>query len=367
MDVLKSEYVANPPEYYEQALYDGRIKVNGSIDPTHVLQNGDTIEHIAHRHEPPVAEGVAVVALDNRVVAVDKPASMPMHPCGSYHFNTLTSILRHEFGYNDLRQVHRLDKLTSGLVLLAKSAAVAKELCESIGTGMTQKTYIARVLGCFPANAPLNLRGPDVEPLPKRHKSDLSDEVSAARALDNTWRSVDGFVEVNVSLDCKSHKDGVYECAPGTGRPSRTRFRKLVALPDGTDLVECRPRTGRTHQIRLHLQWLGHPIANDVCYGGVLDQSDCIAHAQVANSSCEDDSHNPLERKPDEDDYAFARRACPRCRRPPLPQPHPACIWLHALRYAHPERKWAYHTGFPAWAEAAEPFLASLTEAHTVS
>ncbi|KAH8071178.1 pseudouridine synthase [Aureococcus anophagefferens] len=81
-----------------------------------------------------------------------------------------------------------------------------------------------------------------------------------------------GSVEVDCSTRTKCHRDGVCECALGgaDAKASRTRFRLLRRHADGTSTVECHPRTGRTHQIRLHLQWLGHPIANDPNYGGTL-------------------------------------------------------------------------------------------------
>ena len=83
-DVFHSEYKAHPASYYAAALRDGRIRVNGCHVgvAAHVLKNGDRVEHLAHRHEPPVSvEGLRVVAEDENVVAVFKPSSLPMHPC----------------------------------------------------------------------------------------------------------------------------------------------------------------------------------------------------------------------------------------------------------------------------------------------
>ena len=183
-EVFACEFRMNPASYYEEALNDGRILVNGALCPGDlVLKNGDVMEHRAHRHEPPVWGGrIAVVGLDAKVLAVDKPATVPMHPCGSYHFNALSSILVEDFTERSfvvdaaragagatfarakaaaaagLRQVHRLDRLTSGLVLLARSAEAAAELCEAIGGGAARKTYVARVAGDFPTNAPPGLR-----------------------------------------------------------------------------------------------------------------------------------------------------------------------------------------------------------------
>ena len=99
-----------------------------------------------------------------------------------------------------LRQVHRLDRLTSGLVIFARSAQSARTLCEDIGQGRTQKTYVARVRGCFPDDAPV------VRPEKRPRNGDLTD---------GSWRIEGDWVEVSCSLRTASHRDGVCECAPG--------------------------------------------------------------------------------------------------------------------------------------------------------
>ena len=98
-EVFGTEFKMNPPSYYEEALRDGRITVNDALwDRQSTLQQGDVIRHLAHRHEPPVPKGpIRVVGLTENALAVDKPPGLPMHPCGSYHHNTLTSLLREDF------------------------------------------------------------------------------------------------------------------------------------------------------------------------------------------------------------------------------------------------------------------------------
>lgn len=341
-EVLCSEFKANPASYYKAALADGRIRLNGRF-PDRALRDGDVVSHVAHRHEPPVCGGFTIVGETAAILAVDKPASLPMHPCGSYHHNSLTAMLRSR-GY-DVRQVHRLDRLTSGLVLLAKTADAARDLCEQIGAGKTAKTYVARVRGDFPTKAPPPRQG--TEPPLKRLKE--SEAACAARANDHTWRRVGDVLEVDVALACQSHKEGVYKCVPlsedPNAKPSRTRFLKLGKFADGTSLVECRPCTGRTHQIRLHLQWLGHPIANDPCYGGHLNEN------VFPPDETPPEAGETVERLPGEDDASFACRACFRCRHgdPNARLPHCRYIWLHALRYAVPG-SWSFETQLPSWA-----------------
>ena len=131
---------------------------------------------------------------------------------------------------------------------------------------------------------------------------------------DGSWRIDGDWVEVSCSLRTASHRDGVCECAPDAddAKAARTKFRLVRKLSDGTSIVECRPQTGRTHQIRLHLQFLNHPIANDPCYGGELGfaGSSLVDEPPPASSEVLDPTG---PRRPNESDADFVRRKCARC------------------------------------------------------
>uniref|UniRef100_A0AAV1UJ64 Pseudouridine synthase RsuA/RluA-like domain-containing protein n=1 Tax=Peronospora matthiolae TaxID=2874970 RepID=A0AAV1UJ64_9STRA len=259
LEVFTTEFGANSPEYYRFAIASGRISVNHQLVPTDtVIKNGDLIIHTAHRHEPPVSgDEVAVVYENDDLIAVSKPPSMPTHPCGAYRHNSLHSIL--QTTRPDLPQlhvVHRLDRLTSGVVLLAKNAAKAKSLSSIIANRQASKTYLARVRGDFPALF-----------------DQATQETLVSKARVNCPASVITFPEkdtlvISCPLRCLSARDGVWECHEN-GKASETLVR-LVRADKSTSLVKCQPVTGRTHQIRLHLQLVGFPIANDPCYGGEL-------------------------------------------------------------------------------------------------
>jgi len=173
------------------------------------------------------SESVELLHVDEVVVVVNKPASIPVHPTGRYRHNTVLFILAKEYGLKNLYPVHRLDKLTSGLLLFARNPQRAEKIAAEIRTHTSvRKTYLARVVGEFPAA-----------------KVVCAEPILVAIDI--------GSRELN-----KVHPQG---------KPSETHFKRLFY--DGThSVVKCKPKTGRTHQIRVHLQHLGHPIVNDPLY-----------------------------------------------------------------------------------------------------
>lgn len=92
-------------------------------------QNNDHMKNTVHRHEPPVVgKPLEVLVDDGEVLVVDKPASIPVHPCGRFRHNTVIFILGKELGISELHTVHRLDRLTSGVLLFARTLETSKKL-----------------------------------------------------------------------------------------------------------------------------------------------------------------------------------------------------------------------------------------------
>ncbi|KAL8291263.1 hypothetical protein RQP46_002241 [Phenoliferia psychrophenolica] len=225
--------------YYEWATEMGLIRVNNvntTIDT--VLVDGDLISNLVHRHEPPVRAGPVRIIYDGRLpgndgktLVVEKPGSMPVHSTGRYHFNTLLSILKYDYDLPLVHTSNRLDRLTSGVMICALTVEGSKELGAWFGgqrlkDGGVKKEYVARCLGKFP----------DGEVL-----------------VDEPLLTIDRQLGVNVV-----HPDG---------RESQTIFKRLsYHEATNTSVVNCKPITGRSHQIRVHLQYIGHPIANDPVY-----------------------------------------------------------------------------------------------------
>uniref|UniRef100_A0ACD5WXC3 Uncharacterized protein n=1 Tax=Avena sativa TaxID=4498 RepID=A0ACD5WXC3_AVESA len=199
----------------------------------YIVKSSQKISHFLHRHEPPVLGG-NIVILQNKVdvVTVCKPASVPVHPCGQYRKNTVVGIMQAEHGLTPLFPVHRLDRLVSGLLIFAKSADRAECFRQQIEANLLQKEYVAKVVGVFP-------------------EGELS-------------------VDANVKLNAREGRSTVEVCdGPGEALPSGkqacTKFQRICT--DGNhSIVFCKPVTGRTHQIRVHLKHIGYPIANDELY-----------------------------------------------------------------------------------------------------
>ena len=223
LQVFTKEFHDKPSAYYKHSIETGQLTVNGKAVPTdYIVQNSDLIENTIHRHEPPITnQAIQIVYQDEEILVVNKPGSIPVHPTGRYRHNTLVSLLKYEFGFQELHPVNRLDRLTSGLCIFALNKIKAATLMGAMKAFEIQKVYLARVKGNFP-DEPLVCLEP---------------------------------------IETVSHKTGI-NMVSANGKPCETHFKKLH-FNGRTSLVECRPKTGRTHQIRVHLQFLGFPIAND--------------------------------------------------------------------------------------------------------
>lgn len=175
--------------------------------------------------EPEVDADIRVIWEDPHLVGLDKPAPLPVHPCGRFHRNTLTYFMDLVYGQGATRLVHRLDANTSGVMVLARSKRAASQLQHQFEKNLVSKKYVARILG-----------------QPEKDRFACDARISRQRS------SAGGR-----SLDPK-------------GLEASTEFAVIKRFRDGTTLVEAAPLTGRTNQIRIHLWALGMPIAGDPTY-----------------------------------------------------------------------------------------------------
>jgi len=106
LDIYSSEFSrACVNQSVQQLIETGKIRVNGQIKPpSYVVKNGDRISHVKHRHEIPVLDDeIKIIHEDDDYVVIDKPCSIPIHPCGKYRYNSLNIILSKELGFSNLR------------------------------------------------------------------------------------------------------------------------------------------------------------------------------------------------------------------------------------------------------------------------
>jgi 23S rRNA pseudouridine1911/1915/1917 synthase len=178
--------------------------------------------------EPHVPLYFDVLYEDEAILALDKPAGLPVHPSATYHKNTLTYLLRQRFGAQSPQIAHRLDRETSGLLLCGKTLDAERALKNDFENRQVQKRYLAIVRGVMP-----------------------DDEGRIELSMDRAKEGLHILMEVT---------------ADGEGYPSVTRYR-VLARRHGATLVALAPESGRQHQLRVHLAALGFPIVGDKLYG----------------------------------------------------------------------------------------------------
>ena len=218
---------------WQSIIREGRIAVNGiRVRASRRLHAGDVITFdVQGIAEPEVDPAYSVVLDRPGFLVVSKPGCLPVHPSGCYFHNTLLMLMKERYG--DLFVVNRLDRETSGLVVLAKDPETAGALSGLFASRQVEKTYLAAVFGAFPAGT----------------------------VVKNGWLSSDPGSPVR-------KKRRFTETDPGTedAEPCGTEFTCLKTC-GGFSLVECRPHTGRLHQIRATLRSCGFPLLGDKLYG----------------------------------------------------------------------------------------------------
>jgi pseudouridine synthase, rluA family len=216
---------------------DHPVKSNYKVRPEDVI----TLMLDRPRHENTIeAEDIPldIVYEDNELLVIDKPAGMVVHPgAGNFHGTLINAVAWHlkdlpSFDANDpeVGLVHRIDKDTSGLLVVAKTAEAKRKLGLQFFNKTTHRSYNALVWANFVEN--------------------------------------EGRIEGNIARDPKDRlRMTVFPAGSETGKPAVTHYRVLERF-GYTTLVECVLETGRTHQIRAHMKHIGHPIFGDERYGG---------------------------------------------------------------------------------------------------
>ena len=227
----------------QRLIEDGDVLVAGhTVKSSYKLRAGDTVE--VELTAPPPTEflpediPLEIIHEDDAIVVVNKPAGLVVHPAAGISNGTLANALVHHF--NQLSKtagktrpgiVHRLDKDTSGLIVVAKTEEAHESLADQFRAREVFKSYVALVHG---------------------RVQQASGRIDGAIARDPRNRTRMAVVS--------------------GGRPALSLYRVRRSY-DRFTLVDIEIKTGRTHQIRVHLEWLKHPVVGDAVYGGGRDKT----------------------------------------------------------------------------------------------
>lgn len=213
------------------------VKVNGdSIKAKYKVKKDDVVT--VEIPEPkkldlnPENLKIEIVYEDNDVIVINKPQGMVVHPAPGHPNHTLVNALLYHTNLPDINGtlrpgiVHRIDKDTSGLLMVAKSEAALKSLSQQLKEKTSRRKYLALVHGAFKENSGT----------------------------------------INAPLG-RSPKDRKKQAVVTNGRNAITHFKVLERFGTDYTLVECQLETGRTHQIRVHMKYINHPVVGDPLYG----------------------------------------------------------------------------------------------------
>ena len=308
------------------------------------------------------AQPIGIVHEDDDMIVISKPAGVPVHPAGRYNYNSIIEIMRAERGYqwNPL-PCNRLDRLTSGVMFIGKNSRAAEKLSAQIMGRSVKKEYIARVIGEFPEED-IVCEQPVMQISPKlglnRARASGKDAKTVFKRLAYYPPRQNGNGEIVEVYDTRTDRERL--------RDSRLAWK----TKKGYSIVQCFPVTGRTHQLRVHLQYLGHPISNDPIYCnqrvfgpnlaagdvGSDDDEDIISRlskmgkSEVAEAMAYHDEMMEEYNKTKAE--KMTGQLCDVCDTPLYSDPgiHELGIYLHAKRYACGEGRWDYETQLPGWA-----------------
>lgn len=223
-----------PRSHIYRILRSGEVRVDGGrAKPEQKLAAGQTVRvppvRVAQREDasPAQPRDFPVLYEDAQLLIVDKPAGVAVHGGSGISHGLIEQVRAARPELRDIELVHRLDRETSGVLLLAKKRSALRRLHDELRDGATDKHYLALVDGKW------------------------RDDKRAVKAPLLKYVNAEGERRVSVSKD---------------GQASETVFRLLRRWPQAC-LLDCELLTGRTHQIRVHLQHTGHPIAGDDKYG----------------------------------------------------------------------------------------------------
>ena len=222
--------------------YDGVILNGEAVHMRAIVKNGDVIDVILPEEESdniePMDIPLDIIYEDEYILAVNKPINMPVHPARGNHLPTLANAVRAHIGHPFVfRAVNRLDRDTSGIVLIAKDRIAGAKLYAAMKEKKFDKIYIAKVVGV---------------PEPQH-----------------------GFVNAPIVREAEG---SILRVVRDDGKESLTEYEVISIDDTGNATLKVIPHTGRTHQIRVHMAHIGHPLIGDFLYGERLDNQTYSLH-----------------------------------------------------------------------------------------
>jgi len=243
VEFLAHRFKYHTAEGWDRRVRDRWVRVNDApVDPDHRVAKDDAVQYTIWHREPAVDDTYDVLYEDDWLVVVGKSGNIPVHACGVYITHTLIARIKEDFGRN-LNLAHRLDRETSGVVVLCKDRESNRRLAGMFARGEVGKTYVAVVYGEVPEDrfeidAPIG-------------KTDQRDRFPQEYEWGKAHNLATYLPKRRVDFD--------------GGKPARTSFETIRRL-EGFTVLRAVPATGRTNQIRVHLAHAGHPLVGDKIY-----------------------------------------------------------------------------------------------------
>ena len=351
IDVLTDEFKTHSKDYYLNQIQLGNYQLQRKKTNKSPLQNIDTINELIknsdllitkqHKHEPPVKswdnDSFKIIYEDDSLLVIDKPAGIPVHPTGQFYLNTITEIIKQQKSIS-VFPCYRLDKVTSGLLIFAKNKITASSIQVKINNRDMNKIYLARVKGRFPF-CHTTTTIPDTSSLFKHNSITTT---------------------CNIPIYSIDPKKG-FPAGLSDSKSATTLFYPIRYISTSNEsIIACKPLTGRTHQIRIHLTKLGFPITNDSIYC-----DNCTLYPQrlqfvkdhdrweTSTQSIESQFQKIIDEtcKKKDELIPINSKKCNECDVPLMNDPNlnQLQIFLHAWQYSDSENTFNYQTELPQW------------------
>lgn len=303
------------------------VIIQGEKLITQPLRQHDIILNYKHIHEPPVAWSgpIGIIYQDPSLIVVNKPSGIPTHPSGNFRYNSVTEIVKAQLHLESILPCHRLDKATSGILMLATTSAACSSIQKQLQERKdVEKEYIARVKGKF------------------------SPSQFTYQCPVFLLNSTAGYIMPGRQISVDS---------------STTFTRLKYNLELDESIVSCKPHSGKMHQIRIHLRNLGFPIVNDKLYNPSISDKlnslrndielklyknyerstkdntemaiDIVKESDFESKEIQEDIKMLLElRQARLADLFLSQTVCEECKRPIVASTGEGdSFWLHARKY----------------------------------